>query len=463
MQEERPREGEWHRRHIKRFELHSESEGEGCNEAPNSDESYDESTGSEGDDPHEADETTDSRKEDDLVALHNIPMRIVVDNHVYVKRNCRNNRLSFYCATKGCKASLVFDPNTNIYRKIVVAHNHSEGLAERTRRENMTEIALRQFVRENQALESHRIYALLLNEHHRDPSKFPDIENITTKRIENIKGQLAGEIARNALKTLLPERLSEVNGTPFLQVQSVHPVTLIFATRSSLSQTRSSPTILLMKVRLEGVLLTNVYCLYAPDGSHWRPTVWIIFKEANPLHWVQLRCLLETKDPGEFHPFSRKWVIPGTTKYFDVLRILARTNDTLQCIAASYDRQIIKITAAITDTKEQKALQDFFAQLSTGNACAIESQLAHRERTGNEEVCRAIFAWRSRFTNQKSLYHTTTRCRDENIQQIYLANKQKNRNTCPSDEALIECIHEQYKSAYRDALHAPVSGPSNDK
>lgn len=286
--------------------MHSESEGEGCNEAPNSDESYDESTGSEGDDPHEADETTDSRKEDDLVALHNIPMRIVVDNHVYVKRNCRNNRLYFYCATKGCKASLVFDPNTNIYRKIVVAHNHSEGLAERTRRENMTEIALRQFVRENQALESHRIYALLLNEHHRDPSKFPDIENITTKRIENIKGQLAGEIARNALKTLLPERLSEVNGTPFLQVQSVHPVTLIFATRSSLSQTRSSPTILLMKVRLEGVLLTNVYCLYAPDGSHWRPTVWIIFKEANPLHWVQLRCLLETKDPGEFHPFSRK-------------------------------------------------------------------------------------------------------------------------------------------------------------
>ena len=441
-------------RHTAMMRRESNSDDGGEEEVSSSKESYDQSTESEShDNPPVADAraTGDDRSEDEestSAGLHNIPMRLTIDNHVYVRRNCKNNRMYFYCATRGCKASLVVDPITNTYRKIVVVHNHSEGLAERIRRDNMTEIALRQFVREHQTLESHRIYALLLDEHHRDPSKFPHIENITAKRIENIKGQLAGEIARNALETLLPEHLSEVNGTPFLALQTVHPVVLIFATTSSLAHTRSSPAILLMKLRLEGVLLTNVYCLYAPDRGHWRPTVWVLFKEATSLPWTQLRWLLETgtKEPGEFQPYSRKWVIPGTAKYFNVLRNLTRDKDTFSGIAASYQRQITKITAGITERSEQEALQNFFERLSFCNVSTMEPQLAHLERTCNAEVCRAIFAWRSRFADHKSLYYITSRCGDEQISSIYIANKQRERQVCPSDQALIESIHEQYRT-----------------
>ena len=89
------------------------------------------------------------------------------------------------------------------------------------------------FVEKHRFEESWNIYTLLLDEIAKAPEKYPPQKDISIKAIQNLKGLLAGEDARNLLNPTLPFVLREVDGVNFLAFESVRPVLLMFATKRS--------------------------------------------------------------------------------------------------------------------------------------------------------------------------------------------------------------------------------------
>ena len=157
---------------------------------------------------------------------------VEIDGFIYKRRACSKRGFQyFYCVHSHLKrnAGFRYDPKTHVCIPNSSRHHHPPGPAPRSElKKNLQLVALRMFVEKHRFEESWNIYTLLLDEIAKAPEKYPPQKDISIKAIQNLKGLLAGEDARNLLNPTLPFVLREVDGVNFLAFESVRPVLLMF-------------------------------------------------------------------------------------------------------------------------------------------------------------------------------------------------------------------------------------------
>ena len=163
---------------------------------------------------------------------------VEIDGFIYSRRVCAKSGLQYFYCTHShpkCNAGFRYDPISHVCIPNLKKHHHPPGpVLESQLKKNLQLVALRMFVEKHRFEESRRIYTLLLDEIEKAPGKYPPQKDVSIKAIQNLKGQLAGENARNLLNPTVPVVLREIDGLNFLVYQSVRPILLMFATETSM-------------------------------------------------------------------------------------------------------------------------------------------------------------------------------------------------------------------------------------
>ena len=214
---------------------------------------------------------------DQTTSLH-LQCRVEMNGFVYSSRASSKTGIQyFYCTYSHpmCRAGFRYNPKTHVSIPNSKKHHHQPQHALRKDlQKNLQLYTLRLFVENHYYEESRRIYTMILDEIEKNPEKCPPAKDISIKAIQNLKVLLAGEDGRHLLDPALPPALREVNGVEFLVFQSVRPILLMFATKSSLQKIASAQMLFLQRLHVTGSSLQYVYCVYAVSQ----------FDTAIPLH-----------------------------------------------------------------------------------------------------------------------------------------------------------------------------------
>ena len=423
--------------------------------------SYDDSTASS----EMTQEEEEEHREDSTVEdfTKNLPVRTLIDGHLFVRRKTTSTREYWYCVSDKCKAGYIYTIREKRWRPNNKPHNHPQGDIDRFRKENWQDFLLRKFVFENRTLDARDIYAMLLEQHERGVEDFGNIGKVDLKMIQNIKEQLAGQEARKTLESVLPRELSTVDDRQFLVFQAVQPVILIFATEESRARICQANTCVIVKLPITGPTLKNVYSIYTMSGGAVIPAMWVMFDErGTEMAWIQVKLLLEDKD-GQGCSLTRMWIVPFSRKYLQILRRIIRQNDSIRGIDASFARKIAKICNKIEGEVMQSKIRHFFVSLATGPFQAMTPTLTRARSCWTEPAAqRALAEWNGYFSSYLFMYHCNARCYDLGVKDLYERSK-GNKANLPSDEEVVKEVQRSYIVPQRVGEQVPTSERSVSK
>ena len=425
--------------------------------------SYDDSTASSLETTQEEEE---ERRQDSPVEdfTKNLPVRMLIDGCLFVRRKTTSTREYWYCNNDKCKAGYIYTINDKSWRSNNKPHNHPQGDVDRFRKENREDFLLRKFVFENRSLDARDIYAKLLEQHERGVEDFQNIGKVDLKQIQNIKEQLAGQISRKALESVLPRELSMVDNKQFLVFQAVQPVILIFATEESRERLCAANTCVILKLPVDGPTLKNVYCVYTLSGGAVIPAMWVMFDErGTEMAWIQVKLLLEDTN-GQGRPLNRMWIAPFSQKYIQIMRQIIRQNDAIRGIDASVTRKIAKICNKIEDEATQSKVRHFFVSVAAGPFQAMSHNVECAMRSWTEPAAQqALAQWNDCFGSYLFMYHCSARCYDIAVKEIYESRK-ANKANHPTDEEVIKAVQRSYivPEAVAELSKRSETSPSKD-
>lgn len=177
----------------------------------------------------------------------------------------------------------------------------------------------------------------------------------------------------------LPFVLREVDGVDFLAFQSVRPVLLMFAMKTSLERIPNAQMLFLQRIRIKGPTLKHVFCVYSVAFDSVIPCLWLAFEKNEggyPCTTLQYKTRQYHKDPAT-------WILPlkFASSFGDAL---LRSCDGAMAVKCVYWNKVHQIVARISDEKLRKSLANQLIGLATTEISEIKSAVKKLKKQTRE-------------------------------------------------------------------------------
>ena len=377
---------------------------------------------------------------------------VEIDGFTYVRRACSGQGFQYFYCTHShpkCKAGFRYDPKSRVCIPNSKKHHHPPGpVLQSQLKKNLQLVAFRMFVEKHCFEESRHIYTLLLGEIEKTPAKYPPLKDVSIKAIQNLKGQLAGENARNLLDPTLPLVLREIDGVNFLAYQSVRPILLMFATETSMQELSKAQMLFLQKIHIRGPVLKHVFCVYSVTFDSVIPCLWLAFETNDDHTWSTLQYIIRKR-----HKDPATWILPlklACSKEFS--DSLLRHCDRAMGIKDVYWNKVHKIVARIHDEALRKSFADELIGLATTEIheiSGIVTRLKQQARSTGAEAVSVMSMWDTKFSRTTLLWHNSNCCHNEAVSTEYVSQKQRPYQLFPDDQGVIRFIQKHYKDFHQ--------------